>query len=168
MLIRILPWNRIYIEIQDGQQYGDEYLAELDYIEVMESVKEGYEAEAYEDEELGDTSNRRRSNKSIYICTYTFCYIFSMLRVVRFQQHLSPQKIKLIQLLFYDNDLAYTEADEEWSGGEDDDHSKDTDFVVRIPGKYGLRTNIKRTKDKGKLVLCLLLKILIFIEMTFN
>lgn len=31
--------------------YGDEYFAELDYIEAVESFKEGYEEEAYEDEE---------------------------------------------------------------------------------------------------------------------
>jgi histone-lysine N-methyltransferase SETDB1 len=30
---------------QDGQQYGDEYLAELDYIEVVERCKEGYESD---------------------------------------------------------------------------------------------------------------------------
>ncbi len=31
--------------MQDGQQYGDEYLAELDYIEVVERLKEGYESD---------------------------------------------------------------------------------------------------------------------------
>jgi len=30
--------------LQDGKQYGDEYLAELDYIEVVEGGKEGYES----------------------------------------------------------------------------------------------------------------------------
>ncbi|XP_041367183.1 histone-lysine N-methyltransferase eggless-like isoform X2 [Gigantopelta aegis] len=35
---------------EDGKQYGDEYLAELDFIEVVERQKEGYESEAIEPE----------------------------------------------------------------------------------------------------------------------
>ncbi len=46
---------------QDGQQYGDEYLAELDFIEVVERGKEGYESEAekfdFEDDQ-SDESDR--------------------------------------------------------------------------------------------------------------
>ncbi|KAL4224511.1 hypothetical protein ACF0H5_015212 [Mactra antiquata] len=39
---------------EDGQQYGDEYLAELDYIEVVERQKEGYESDVEDiDEGLG-------------------------------------------------------------------------------------------------------------------
>ncbi|CAL1549015.1 unnamed protein product, partial [Lymnaea stagnalis] len=30
---------------EDGKQYGDEYLAELDFIEVVERQKEGYESD---------------------------------------------------------------------------------------------------------------------------
>ncbi|KAK2168665.1 hypothetical protein LSH36_15g13047 [Paralvinella palmiformis] len=37
---------------EDGQQYGDEYLAELDYIEVVERIKEGYESDVVEDEAI--------------------------------------------------------------------------------------------------------------------
>lgn len=40
----------------DGQQYGDEYLAELDYMEVVEGLKEGYESNVDQDEGLGDNS----------------------------------------------------------------------------------------------------------------
>ncbi|XP_074026625.1 histone-lysine N-methyltransferase eggless [Leptinotarsa decemlineata] len=36
---------------EDGMAYGDEYFAELDYIETVEKFKEDYEAEAMEDEE---------------------------------------------------------------------------------------------------------------------
>jgi histone-lysine N-methyltransferase SETDB1 len=39
------------LHLQDGQQYGDEYLAELDYIEVVERQKEGYESDVAEDED---------------------------------------------------------------------------------------------------------------------
>lgn len=39
---------------QDGQTYGDEYLAELDYMEVVESHKEGYESDV---PDLQDNSN---------------------------------------------------------------------------------------------------------------
>ncbi|KAK3591876.1 hypothetical protein CHS0354_005079 [Potamilus streckersoni] len=37
---------------EDGQQYGDEYLAELDYIEVVERHKEGYESDVDDDDEM--------------------------------------------------------------------------------------------------------------------
>ena len=40
--------------IQDGQQFGDEYLAELDYIEVVERVKDGFESNVDEDEGIMD------------------------------------------------------------------------------------------------------------------
>ncbi|XP_060533636.1 histone-lysine N-methyltransferase eggless isoform X2 [Cylas formicarius] len=36
---------------EDGIQYGDEYFAELDYIETVEKFKQDYEEEAYEEEE---------------------------------------------------------------------------------------------------------------------
>lgn len=42
---------------EDGQQFGDEYLAELDYIEVVERQKEGYESDVDMDEGLGDGSD---------------------------------------------------------------------------------------------------------------
>lgn len=43
---------------EDGQQYGDEYLAELDYIEVVEKHKEGYESEVVDpDEDTSDDSS---------------------------------------------------------------------------------------------------------------
>ncbi|CAG5104386.1 Similar to egg: Histone-lysine N-methyltransferase eggless (Drosophila melanogaster) [Cotesia congregata] len=35
---------------EGGKNYGDEYLAELDYVEVVEGIKEGFEAEAFEPE----------------------------------------------------------------------------------------------------------------------
>lgn len=36
---------------QDGHQYGDEYLAELDMIEVVERTKEGYESDVVDPDE---------------------------------------------------------------------------------------------------------------------
>ncbi|XP_048242082.1 histone-lysine N-methyltransferase eggless-like isoform X2 [Haliotis rufescens] len=38
---------------EDGKQYGDEYLAELDFIEVVERQKEGYESDVEEDQGIG-------------------------------------------------------------------------------------------------------------------
>lgn len=35
---------------EGGVNYGDEYLAELDYVEVVEGMKEGYESDVVEDE----------------------------------------------------------------------------------------------------------------------
>jgi hypothetical protein len=55
--------------VQEGKNYGDEYLAELDYIEVVEKLKEGYESDVVEDdsdspsEEKGSTEARRSKGK---------------------------------------------------------------------------------------------------------
>lgn len=35
---------------EGGKNYGDEYLAELDYVEVVEGFKEGYESDVLEPE----------------------------------------------------------------------------------------------------------------------
>lgn len=35
---------------EGGKNYGDEYLAELDYVEVVEGIKEGYESDVLEPE----------------------------------------------------------------------------------------------------------------------
>lgn len=35
----------LFCLLQGGREYGDEYFAELDFIETCESVKEGYEEE---------------------------------------------------------------------------------------------------------------------------
>lgn len=35
---------------EGGKNYGDEYLAELDYVEVVEGIKEGYESDVFEPE----------------------------------------------------------------------------------------------------------------------
>jgi histone-lysine N-methyltransferase SETDB1 len=50
--------------VQGGKNYGDEYLAELDYIEVVEKLKEGYESDIVDDsdssfEEKGSSEARR-------------------------------------------------------------------------------------------------------------
>ncbi|XP_078334332.1 histone-lysine N-methyltransferase SETDB1-B-like isoform X2 [Crassostrea virginica] len=48
---------------KDGQQYGDEYLAELDYMEVVEGLKEGYESNVDQDEGLGDQSDAEEDDE---------------------------------------------------------------------------------------------------------
>ena len=56
--IKQQPFTHYYLlYLQDGQQFGDEYLAELDYIEVVERQKEGYESDVDMDEGLGDGSD---------------------------------------------------------------------------------------------------------------
>lgn len=35
---------------EGGKNYGDEYLAELDYVEVVEGMKEGYESDVFNPE----------------------------------------------------------------------------------------------------------------------
>ena len=42
---------------QDGKQYGDEYLAELDYIEVVEGGKEGYESDVVDEDGGGSATS---------------------------------------------------------------------------------------------------------------
>lgn len=46
---------------EGGKNYGDEYLAELDYVEVVEGIKEGYEADVLdpEMEELSNDTSRK-------------------------------------------------------------------------------------------------------------
>ena len=67
--------------MQGGKNYGDEYLAELDYIEVVEKLKEGYESDIVDDsesstEEKGSTEAKRtkgisyRSSVLWKMCSY--------------------------------------------------------------------------------------------------
>ncbi|OAD54674.1 Histone-lysine N-methyltransferase eggless [Eufriesea mexicana] len=47
---------------EGGKNYGDEYLAELDYVEVVESIKEGYESDVLEPEmPLSTPENKKKS-----------------------------------------------------------------------------------------------------------
>lgn len=56
-----VPINFLFI--QGGQDAGDEYFAELDYIEVAEQIKEGYESEVEppEPEDEVTITNYKRS-----------------------------------------------------------------------------------------------------------
>lgn len=45
--------------------YGDEYLAELDYIESVEKFKEDYEAEVMEDEEFREKSPHEEEEEEL-------------------------------------------------------------------------------------------------------
>ncbi|CAH1786455.1 unnamed protein product, partial [Owenia fusiformis] len=42
---------------EDGHQYGDEYLAELDHIEVVENLKEGYESDVVDPDDEGSSDD---------------------------------------------------------------------------------------------------------------
>lgn len=53
--------NFCLLYLQDGKECGDEYLAELDHIEVVEKTKEGYESDVPElsmDVDADDKSSR--------------------------------------------------------------------------------------------------------------
>ena len=56
--------------MQGGKNYGDEYLAELDYIEVVEKLKEGYESDIVDDSESSSeekgSSEARRTKGTYY------------------------------------------------------------------------------------------------------
>jgi len=50
----LLCWkyiNRDYNAIEQGKNHGDEYLADLDFIDVVEKCKEDYEEYAYSSEQ---------------------------------------------------------------------------------------------------------------------
>lgn len=49
--------------VKGGKNYGDEYLAELDYIEVVERLKEGYESDVVEDDEDNIPFNSSKEEK---------------------------------------------------------------------------------------------------------
>ena len=80
---------------QDGKQYGDEYLAELDYIEVVEGAKAGYESSVDNSDSTSvrsaasndkptsaRNSNRSRSSVDYDVCIkiyiFDFCFISLM------------------------------------------------------------------------------------------
>lgn len=48
---------------EGGKNYGDEYLAELDYVEVVEGIKEGYESDVLETEVPESPTNEKKQNK---------------------------------------------------------------------------------------------------------
>ena len=50
---------------EDGKKNGDEYLADLDLIEVVEDLKLGYES-SVEDEQLSDVSISSNSGKIVW------------------------------------------------------------------------------------------------------
>ena len=79
--------------VQDGQQYGDEYLAELDYIEVVERTKEGYESDVNEDEGIASEKDSDEDYKEagsdryeaiFYAYTVQITFIFIDFRVCDF------------------------------------------------------------------------------------
>jgi len=53
---------------EDGTQFGDEYLAELDYIEVVEQMKEGYESDVVESELGSENGNPTPAKESESEC----------------------------------------------------------------------------------------------------
>lgn len=54
-----------YLFLQIGELEGDDYLAELDYIEVVERMKEDYESDVEEEEEEEEEED---STNSKFIC----------------------------------------------------------------------------------------------------
>ena len=49
--------------LQDGHQYGDEYLAELDHIEVIAGLKEGYEDDVVDPLEEGEEDSDKSDDR---------------------------------------------------------------------------------------------------------
>lgn len=55
--------------MQGGKTYGDEYLAELDYIESVENLKEGYESEVRDQSDFEDDDDDSKDiNFYIFAC----------------------------------------------------------------------------------------------------
>jgi len=62
---------------EDGKQFGDEYLAELDLIESIEQAKDGYESDVDIDiDHHSDISQSSRSGENCFAC---FLFVFSYL-----------------------------------------------------------------------------------------
>ena len=55
------------ILFQDGKTYGDEYLAELDMIEIVEKRKEDYESDVTDIENSGEQMLYINSNSKCYM-----------------------------------------------------------------------------------------------------
>ncbi|XP_001603698.1 histone-lysine N-methyltransferase SETDB1 [Nasonia vitripennis] len=58
---------------EGGKNYGDEYLAELDYVEVVEGIKEGYESDVLEPEiepPEDENNEKEKSDKKLEDKTY--------------------------------------------------------------------------------------------------
>lgn len=62
-------WKLLNVRaLQEGKQFGDEYLAELDYIEVLERCKDGYESDASDTNDAdfdGSKLNEEESEDSV-------------------------------------------------------------------------------------------------------
>lgn len=55
---------------ENGKQFGDEYLAELDLIESIEQAKDGYESDVDSiDEQSSDTSSTSNSGAPNLLCS---------------------------------------------------------------------------------------------------
>lgn len=72
----------IYFLFQGGVNASDEYFAELDYIEVVERLKEGYESDVQEDIESEDedievssTIQRNAGNSKLSLWSRKFAVI---------------------------------------------------------------------------------------------
>ena len=77
----------LLIWLQDGIEYGDEYLAELDLIEVIESTKEGYESDVKEEdlvesetssEVAQETKRDRNSDRYFAFPTPLICFVLNL------------------------------------------------------------------------------------------
>lgn len=62
--------------MKQGKKYGDEYLAELDYIEVAEAYKYGYESDVEEEseEEYEDCNETTERGDNIFSILFLVSY----------------------------------------------------------------------------------------------
>lgn len=78
---------------ENGKQFGDEYLAELDLIESIEQAKDGYESDVDSiDEESSDTSATSNSGAPNFFRSIDlFLYLSSLSTIFQMMTRLLPQ-----------------------------------------------------------------------------
>ena len=70
-LLRLVKMCSTFYFHLKGMDYGDEYLAELDHIEVVERAKDGYESDVPELRDKSYDANR----SVIFECVSAYCLV---------------------------------------------------------------------------------------------
>ena len=85
----------LFISLQSGAKYGDEYLANIDFIEAAETHKDGYESEVVEPEpeQTKRTAGRSKANGK----NYMFYYVGSLSQFIKYTLYLQAKSLKVKQ-----------------------------------------------------------------------
>ncbi|KAL7299254.1 hypothetical protein TKK_0007844 [Trichogramma kaykai] len=131
---------------EGGKNYGDEYLAELDYVEVVESIKEGYESDALEPEMEGNAGNDDITDTDFNISAHKMQDDnVDSANASEDEDSRSSIRRRLRKRKKYDEDNASKDGQEKGSDEEDPDE-------IREPSKLDLAvdtTKVEKPKFKS-------------------